>query len=138
MNGRLFRHLWQEVPTLTGTPFTLMIMNENPTTYTLIPKREPVSEIVWFLLTILELLLIFRFVLKLLAANTSAGFTNFIYSASLPFVKPFQYVIPTSYSQGAVLEWSTVLAMVVYWLVASLIIYLIDLMMTPQTLRIER
>jgi hypothetical protein len=82
------------------------------------------TQIVWYIYGILEALLIFRFVLKLLGANTGAGFTQFVYSATYPFVQPFISVFSTTRVDGSSFEWVTILAMVVYWLVATAIIRL--------------
>jgi hypothetical protein len=82
------------------------------------------TQIVWYILGILEALLAFRLVLKLLAANSAAGFTSFIYGASTPFASPFLNVFGVTKVQGSVFEWTTVLAMIVYALVAFAIIKL--------------
>lgn len=82
------------------------------------------TQVVWYILGILEALLAFRFVLRLLAANPSAGFTNFIYSVTHPFVEPFMAVFNTTQVARSAFEWTTLLAMVVYWLVAIAIIRL--------------
>lgn len=76
------------------------------------------TQIVWYLLGIVEILLGFRFILKLLGANSGAGFTDFIYGVSTPFVAPFVAVFRTSRAEGSVLEWTTLLAMLVYWVIA--------------------
>jgi hypothetical protein len=82
------------------------------------------SQVIWYLLGILETLLAFRFLLRLFAANPSAGFTAFIYNATSPFVAPFAAVFRTSRVEGSVFEWTTLLAMAVYWLIAWAIIRL--------------
>jgi hypothetical protein len=76
------------------------------------------TRIVWFIAIILEALLAFRLFLKLFAANPSAGFTAFIYGVTTPFVAPFQAVFRTTQIEGSVFEWTTLLAMAVYWLIA--------------------
>jgi len=60
----------------------------------------------------------FRFVLKFLAANPAAGFTDFVYDLSRPFAAPFLNVFRVTRVEGSVFEWTTLLAMLVYWLVA--------------------
>lgn len=66
-----------------------------------------------------------RFVLKLLGANAGAGFTSLIYSVTHPFVAPFLGVFKISrIVEGSVFEWTTLLAMLVYWLLAIAIIKL--------------
>lgn len=91
------------------------------------------TQIVWYLFGILEIILAFRFVLKLLAANSSAGFTSFIYNASYPFVAPFLSVFSAMKIEGSVFEWTTLLAMLVYWLIAWGIIKLFFMSKTVST-----
>jgi len=71
-----------------------------------------------------EILLAFRFVLKLLGANAAAGFTSFIYSATYIFAAPFLSVFKKTQVMGSVFEWTTLLAMFVYWVIAYGIIKL--------------
>lgn len=85
------------------------------------PSTKPLyrgTQIVWYLLGLLEILLAFRFVLKLFAANPSAGFTSFIYGATHIFTAPFLSVFRVSQVAGSIFEWTTLLAMLVYWLIA--------------------
>jgi hypothetical protein len=80
------------------------------------------TQIVWYILGLLEILLAFRFALKLLAANQSAGFTSFIYNVTHVFALPFNSVFRVTAVENNVFEWTTLLAMVVYWIVAMGII----------------
>lgn len=85
------------------------------------PSTKPLyrgTQIVWYILGVLEVLLAFRFVLKLLGANPAAGFSSFVYSLSYPFTLPFSSVFGVSQVAGSIFEWTTVLAMAVYWLLA--------------------
>lgn len=84
------------------------------------PSTKPLyrgTQIVWYLVGLVEALLAFRFVLKLLGANTGAGFTDFIYTISKPLTTPFTSVFGTSQLEGSLFEWTTLLAMLVYLLV---------------------
>lgn len=76
------------------------------------------TQIVWYIFSVIEALLLFRFLLKLIAANPDAGFTNFIYTFSYPFAAPFLYVVHSTQVSGSIFEWTTLLAMLVYWVVA--------------------
>src|SRR6266511_3165445 len=85
------------------------------------PSTKPLyrgTQIVWYILGILEAVLAFRFVLKLLGANPVAGFTSLVYMVSQPFAAPFLNVFKVTKVVGSVFEWTTILAMIVYWLVA--------------------
>jgi hypothetical protein len=100
------------------------------------PSTKPLyrgTQIVWYILGILESLLIFRFILKLLAANPGAGFTEFIYGITHPFVAPFLNVFRVTRVEGSVFEWTTLLAMLVYWLLALAIIRLFLMSKTVST-----
>lgn len=83
------------------------------------------TQIVWYILGLVEVLLAFRFVLKLLGANVEAGFTSFIYAVTAPFATPFAAVFNVTKAQGSVFEWTTILAMFVYYVVAWGIIKLL-------------
>ena len=92
------------------------------------PKIKPLyrgTQIAWYIFYVVETLLLFRFLLRLLAANPNAGFTEFIYTISYPFAAPFLYVFRTSQVSSGVFEWSTLLAMIVYWVVVWGVIRLI-------------
>lgn len=91
------------------------------------------TQITWYALTLLEVLLAFRFILKLTGANPDAGFTNIIYSATWPFTAPFLAVFPKTTVLGSILEWTTLLAMLVYWMIAVGIIRLLLLSKTVST-----
>src|SRR5680860_1043390 len=100
------------------------------------PSTRPLyrgTQIVWYLLSFLEALLTFRFVLKLMAANPEAGFTNFIYAITWPFTAPFLAVFSITTVQGSIFEWTTLLAMLVYWLIAMAIIKLLLIGKTVST-----
>jgi len=91
------------------------------------------TQVVWYILGILEVLLAFRFVLKLLAANSSAGFSSFIYSASYPFATPFLNVFHATRVEGNIFEWTTILAMLVYLLIAWGIVKMFSMSKTVST-----
>src|SRR5262245_24787081 len=91
------------------------------------PRTRPLyrgTQIVWYILGLLEAILAFRFILKLLAANPNAGFSSFIYNLSYPFAAPFLSVFRITRVEGNIFEWTTLLAMIVYWLLALGIIRL--------------
>ncbi|OGN28383.1 MAG: hypothetical protein A3A33_05185 [Candidatus Yanofskybacteria bacterium RIFCSPLOWO2_01_FULL_49_25] len=100
------------------------------------PTTKPLyrgTQIVWYILGILEVILAFRFVLKLLAANPGAGFSSFVYGVSYPFAAPFLSVFRMTRVDGSIFEWTTLLAMLVYWLIAWGIIRLFLMSKTVST-----
>ena len=85
------------------------------------PTTKPLyrgTQIIWYVFGLLEVLLAFRFLLKLFGANSGAGFTSFIYGVTQPFAAPFLNVFRITRVEGSVFEWTTLLAMLVYWLIA--------------------
>ena len=85
------------------------------------PSTKPLyrgTQIVWYILGLIEILLAFRFVLKFLAANPDAGFSSFIYDVTYVFAAPFLSVFRITQIAGSVVEWTTILAMFVYWVIA--------------------
>jgi YggT family protein len=76
---------------------------------------------IWLLFGIVVGILAIRFLLKLLGANEAAGFASFIYGASAPFVAPFSNLFANPGSSGSVLELTTLVAIIVYMLVAWLV-----------------
>ena len=83
---------------------------------------------IWFVAEVLLVLLVFRFVLSLLGANTTNSFANFIYTASHPFVAPFFGLFSYQQTYGvAHLEIYTLVAMAVYALVAWGLVKLVTL-----------
>lgn len=91
------------------------------------PSTKPLyrgTQVVWYILGLIEVLLAFRFVLKLLGANPIAGFTSFIYGTTYIFAAPFLNVFRMTKVAGSIFEWTTLLAMFVYWVLAFGIIKL--------------
>ena len=85
------------------------------------PSTKPLfrgTQVVWYLFTLLEIFLVFRLVLEFTGANPSAGFTSFIYAATWPFAQPFIAVFRPSFVGNQIFEWTTLLAIVVYYLIA--------------------
>ena len=75
-------------------------------------------QVIWYILGVIEVVLAFRIILKFLGANSFSGFTSFIYAVSGPFAMPFEGILRTTVSSDVVFEWSTLIAMAVYAIVA--------------------
>jgi hypothetical protein len=77
---------------------------------------------IYLIFGVVEVLLLIRFVLKGLGANAEAGFAQFIYGITGPLVAPFLGLFGTPQgASGAVLELHTLIALVIYGLVAWLL-----------------
>lgn len=110
----------QVVTTATATPTTQRTYQTKKTIFR-------AYQVIWYILGVIEVLLAFRFVLKLLGANPLSGFVSFIYSLSALFVAPFYGILGNPSVSGSVLEWSTIIAGIVYFVIAWGIVYLFQL-----------
>jgi hypothetical protein len=83
---------------------------------------------VYLIIGIIEILLIFRFILALLGANRGADFAQFIFELSTPFVAPFMnlFNFQTAYGSSRI-ELETLIAMGVYAVLGWIIVALISL-----------
>lgn len=90
------------------------------------PVEAVVVRVVWFVFGVIEVLIAVRFVLKLLGANTTAGFVQFIYGLSGVFTAPFSTIFGAPRVSGSVFEWSSLVAIAIYALVAWGIVALIN------------
>ena len=77
-----------------------------------------ITQIIWLATGVLESLIAIRVLLKLMAANPSAGFAAFIYNMTAVFLAPFFGLTATPSANGSVLELSSLIAMLVYALLA--------------------
>lgn len=87
---------------------------------------DRVCQIIYLVFGIIEVLIALRVILKLFGANPDAGFSSLIYGVTQPLVAFFQGVFPThSTNKGGVFEVSSVLAIIVYALLAYVIVRVI-------------
>jgi YggT family protein len=97
-----------------------------------------ITAILWLMFGALEGLLALRLILKLLAANPSNPFAQLIYGLSDLFVWPFVGLTITPSAAGIVVEIHTIVAMVVYAILAWLAISLIQVLLYRRTARFVR
>jgi uncharacterized protein YggT (Ycf19 family) len=92
------------------------------------PTTRPLyfgTQVVWYVLGLIETLLVFRFVLKLLGANPESSFSVAMYSITHFLVAPFVTVFRVNLTESGAFEWTTILAMLVYYLLGIGIIKLL-------------
>jgi hypothetical protein len=81
--------------------------------------RSWVTNVVYFLCSVLEIVLALRFFFRLLGASRDSGFTQFLYNLSHVFVVPFNGIFhDQALGTGNVFEFSTLIAMLVFALLA--------------------
>jgi len=94
------------------------------------------SNIVYLLIGILEALLIFRLVFKILGANPGSKFVSLIYTSSATLLAPFGNIFRAAIDNGienqSIIEPNTIIAIIVYALVAFGLVRLIRIFETPK------
>ena len=103
-------------------------MTDNRVSETRTTQREPererriftfkATQLVWLLFGILEALIALRIGLKLIGANPDSPVAALIYGLTSLFLAPFAGLVGTPSAGAMVLEISSVIAMVVYALIA--------------------
>ncbi len=93
------------------------VVEHVPSTRRTIVSR--VSQFVWLMVAVIALLLAFRFVMMLLAANPANTFASIIYNITNVLVAPFATLLNTPvFEGGSVVDIASIVAMVVYILAA--------------------
>ncbi|HXZ03517.1 MAG TPA: hypothetical protein VEH81_01720 [Ktedonobacteraceae bacterium] len=91
-----------------------------------------IARVVYFVLAVLEIILLLRLIFRLLGANQSSDFVMFLYNLSHVFVAPFNGIFNDQALGRSVFEISTVVAMIVYALIAWGIVSLANLIFAPK------
>jgi len=84
---------------------------------------------IYLVFGILEGLLGIRFVLGLFGANPAAGFAQLIYGITAPFIAPFVGLFGQPRFEGSVFEFNSLVAILVYALVAWALVKIVWLLM---------
>lgn len=107
--------------------------NGNKVIYPSFPKKNrglyQTKKVIYYVLSIIEVLLLFRLLFKLFGANPSNGFIVFLYALTKIFVAPFIGIFGSIITVGDgtqyIFEPATLVAMLVYaviaWGLASLV-----------------
>lgn len=94
--------------------------------------HQTIEYLIYFVFGILEILLMFRLILKVAGANPASGFVNFIYGLTGLFIAPFEGIFRSGYTEGvettSVFEPSTLVAIIVYAVLAWGIVMLIRIL----------
>ncbi len=94
--------------------------------------RAWISRVVYFVLGVIEIILLLRLIFRLLGANESSDFVMFLYNLSHIFVGPFNGIFTDQALGRSVFEISTLVAMIVYALIAWGIVSLGNVIFAPQ------
>ena len=95
-----------------------------PSTRVILVSR--ISKFIWLLAGIIDVLITFRFILKMIAANPNNGFANFIFGLTNMLVSPFLGLVNTPVgADGSTVEIGSLFAIVFYTIVAAIIVQLL-------------
>lgn len=76
------------------------------------------TQLIWLLLGILEAMIALRVVFKLVGVNAANAFATLLYNVTNVFIAPFESLTGAPAAGGMVLEVSSIIAMIVYALIA--------------------
>ena len=89
------------------------------------------KQVIYFIFGAINVLLMIRFVLLLLGANEVSPFVNLIYGLSRVFVLPFRGIFAEPNLGASVFEWSALVGIVVYSLLAYGLVRVVELIYAP-------
>ena len=96
------------------------------------------NQVIYFIFGVINVLLLLRFVLLLLGANPDSSFVTLIYGLSRPFVLPFQGIFGEPKFDGSVIEWASLVGIIIYSLLAYGLARLVELLYAPARPTITR
>lgn len=96
--------------------------------HTLPRRMRRTSKTIRFLFTVIEIILAFRFFLKLIGANPSSPFGSFLFGLTDPLVAPFNSLVANPGAGQSEVELTTLLALIVYPVFGWMVIRGIQLM----------
>ncbi|MEP7290432.1 MAG: hypothetical protein ABI835_01560 [Chloroflexota bacterium] len=94
-----------------------------------------ISGLIWLLFGILDALIVVRIALKLIAANPGSDFARLIYGFTDIFLAPFTNLVASPVVGNGVFEIPSIIALIVYTLIAWVIVRLFRLIFTPARTR---
>lgn len=91
-----------------------------------------VTSVVTLLFTVLEVLLLARFIFKIAGANANQPLISGLYGVTEPLVRPFQGIFPEP-SGPPVLDIAALLAIVFLFLIGALVVALVRAITAPRS-----
>jgi uncharacterized protein YggT (Ycf19 family) len=95
---------------------------------TLPTTRYRAIHVVWFLAGLIDVIVGLRFLLKLFGAAPAAPFVSLVYGISEPLVAPFRGIFPTTGQGAFVLEPASLVAILIYPLIAAGIVGIVRIL----------
>ena len=98
-------------------------------------KVHSFGRFIWLVFSIIEVLIGLRFFLKLIAANSANLFAQMVYNFTDLFMRPFVGLTHSPAIGGMVLEFSALIAMIVYALFAWALVSMIEILFNRSSAR---
>ena len=133
------------------------VVREEPVATETVVRREPVVEaqrrivedpsaegrvlvsrlsaLIWLFFGIVNILIVLRLFMKLIAANPNAGFAQVIYSITDILMLPFINLVASPQVGSGILEIPAIIALIVYTLAAWIVVRLFRVLFTPARTR---
>ena len=126
MTERVDRYEREHIVRPASTAPAATSVNVGPTTAPVASNSAvwAVTRVVALLFTVLEVLLLLRFILKVFGANANQPLITGLYRITEPLVRPFQGIFPEPAGPPA-LDLAALLAVAFFFLVAALIVALV-------------
>lgn len=91
-----------------------------------------VVPVIWWIVGFVDVVLVIRFLLKLLGGSTVSGFVRFMYDMTQFMVAPFHGIFNTAVQGRSILEPESLVAIAIYSLIGWGIVSLIRMMTRPR------
>ncbi len=85
-------------------------------------------QIAWYVTTLIEALLAFRIIFRLLSANSASGFVSFVYGISYIFVNPFKSIFPSPTDGKFILDSPAIIAFMIYPVLTYLLVEFLQIL----------
>jgi uncharacterized protein YggT (Ycf19 family) len=92
-------------------------------------------QVIWFVTSLVTILIAIRFVLKLLGASLQSGFVAFMYGLTDALVAPFRAIFPATSGAGSTFDVAALVAIVIYALAGWGLVALVKLITAPRGAR---
>ena len=116
-----------EVESTKSTDGNTVIERQSVATSESISSKTIIARVIWFIAGFILVFLILRVVLMLLGAKQTSGFVDFIYSVSGFLAAPFYGIFARPAYGNSVLDSASLVAIIVYTLIAWGIVKLVAL-----------
>jgi hypothetical protein len=114
--------------TQVGSAGADLVSRTSVTSFRMGDSVDRMSQGIWLVVGVVDILLAIRFVFKVLGGSSQAGFVRFMYDITQPLVGPFHGIFNTTVEGRSILEPESLVALAIYSLIGWGIVSMIRLM----------